>query len=173
MILEIQADSAFPCYYFDADNTCSSDQRAEQEASFIFEDRHVPVQGSVPFTDSINADNFVSVTGSGEAQPDEGMNDTKLELSPSCGDNKSAYSTVVGFSSASHSYIKNFCVLFKRIFHFAVVSNGSDLFQALRLESSRVPTETTPSSILKNYILQFSVQRLCLPFSGSQRINIM
>ncbi|KFK26119.1 squamosa promoter-binding-like protein 7 [Arabis alpina] len=76
------------------DNTCSSDQRVEQEASLIFEDRHIPAHGSVPFTHSINADNFVSVTGSGEAQPDEGMNDTKFELSPSCGDNKSAYSTV-------------------------------------------------------------------------------
>ncbi|CAE6109265.1 unnamed protein product [Arabidopsis arenosa] len=76
------------------DNTCSSDQRAEQEPSLIFEDRHIPTQDSVPFTQSINADNFVSVTGSGEAQPDEGMNDTKFERSPSNGDNKSAYSTV-------------------------------------------------------------------------------
>ncbi|XP_010492921.1 PREDICTED: squamosa promoter-binding-like protein 7 isoform X2 [Camelina sativa] len=76
------------------DNTCSSDQRPEQEASLIFEDGHIPAQGSVPFTHSINADNFVSVTGSGEPQPDEGMNDTKFELSPSGGDNKSAYSTV-------------------------------------------------------------------------------
>ncbi|ESQ41891.1 hypothetical protein EUTSA_v10012721mg [Eutrema salsugineum] len=76
------------------DNTYSSDQRAEQEASMNFEDRHIPAQGSVPFTHSINADNFVSVTGSGEAQPEEGINDTKFELSPSCGENKSAYSTV-------------------------------------------------------------------------------
>ncbi|EOA22312.1 hypothetical protein CARUB_v10002913mg [Capsella rubella] len=76
------------------DNTCFSDQRAEQDASLIFEDPHIPAQGSVLFTHSINADNFVSVTGSGEPQPDEGMNDTKFELSPSGGDNKSAYSTV-------------------------------------------------------------------------------
>lgn len=76
------------------DITCSSDQRAEEEPSLIFEDRHITTQGSVPFTRSINADNFVSVTGSGEAQPDEGMNDTKFERSPSNGDNKSAYSTV-------------------------------------------------------------------------------
>ncbi|CAN7037997.1 unnamed protein product [Brassica rapa subsp. trilocularis] len=77
-----------------ADNTCSSDQRVEQEASLISEDRNIPTQGSVPFPHSINADNFVPVTGSGEAQPDEGMNDTKFEPSPSSGDNKSAYSTV-------------------------------------------------------------------------------
>ncbi|XP_048611605.1 squamosa promoter-binding-like protein 7 isoform X2 [Brassica napus] len=76
------------------DNTCSSDQRVEQEASLISEDRNIPTQGSVPFPHSINADNFVPVTGSGEAQPDEGMNDTKFEPSPSSGDNKSAYSTV-------------------------------------------------------------------------------
>ncbi|XP_048624981.1 squamosa promoter-binding-like protein 7 isoform X1 [Brassica napus] len=77
-----------------ADNTCSSDQRVEQETSLNFEDRHIPTQGSVPFTHSINADNFVSGTCSGEAQPDEGINDTKFELSPSGGDNKSAYSTM-------------------------------------------------------------------------------
>ena len=72
----------------------------EQEASLISEDRNIPTQGSVPFPHSIDADNFVPVTASGEAQPDEGTNDTKFEPSPSCGDNKSAYSTVVGFSSA-------------------------------------------------------------------------
>ncbi|CAN6840112.1 unnamed protein product [Brassica oleracea] len=77
-----------------ADNTCSSDQRVEQEASLISEDRNIPTQGSVPFPHSIDADNFVPVTASGEAQPDEGTNDTKFEPSPSCGDNKSAYSTV-------------------------------------------------------------------------------
>ncbi|KAL0730166.1 hypothetical protein Bca4012_026259 [Brassica carinata] len=76
------------------DNTCSSDQRMEQEASLISEDRNIPTQNSVPFPHSINADNFVPVTGSGEAHPNEGMNDTKFELSPSPGDNKSAYSTV-------------------------------------------------------------------------------
>ncbi|KAJ4910697.1 Squamosa promoter-binding-like protein 7 [Raphanus sativus] len=76
------------------DNTCSSDQRVEQEASLICEDWNIPTQGSVPCPGSINADNFVPVTGSGEAQPDEGMNDTKFELSPSRGNNKSAYSTV-------------------------------------------------------------------------------
>ncbi|KAG2300168.1 hypothetical protein Bca4012_011763 [Brassica carinata] len=76
------------------DNGCSSDQRVEQEASLNFEDRHIPTQGSMPFTHSINADNCVSGTGSGEAQPDEGINDTKFELSPSGGDNKSAYSTM-------------------------------------------------------------------------------
>ncbi|KAL0876441.1 hypothetical protein Bca101_026146 [Brassica carinata] len=76
-------------------NTCSSDQRMEQEASLISEDRNIPTQNSVPFPHSINADNFVPVTGSGEAHPNEGMNDTKFELSPSPGDNKSAYSTVI------------------------------------------------------------------------------
>ncbi|KAF3560895.1 hypothetical protein DY000_02018548 [Brassica cretica] len=76
------------------DNTCSSDRRVEQEASLISEDRNIPTQGSVPFPHSIDADNFVPVTASGEAQPDEGVNDTKFEPSPSCGDNKSAYSTV-------------------------------------------------------------------------------
>uniref|UniRef100_A0A1J3H5Q3 Squamosa promoter-binding-like protein 7 n=1 Tax=Noccaea caerulescens TaxID=107243 RepID=A0A1J3H5Q3_NOCCA len=75
------------------DNTCSSEQRAEQEASLTFEYPHIPAQGSIPFTHSINADNFISVTGSGEAQADDGMNDTKFELSPSCCDNKSSYST--------------------------------------------------------------------------------
>lgn len=92
----------------------------------IFEDRHITTQGSVPFTRSINADNFVSVTGSGEAQPDEGMNDTKFERSPSNGDNKSAYSTVVSFSSASN--IKNIGALNELISHFIAVSNWSDLF---------------------------------------------
>lgn len=81
----------------------------EQETSLNFEDRHIPTQGSVPFTHSINADNFVSGTCSGEAQPDEGINDTKFELSPSGGDNKSAYSTMVGFLF-SHSYIKRLFV---------------------------------------------------------------
>lgn len=107
--MEIQADSASPWYYFEADNTCSSDQRAEQEASLIFEDRHIPAQGSVPFTQSIKADNFVS-------QPDEGMNDTQFELSPSGGDNKSAYSTVVGFSSLTLTSKK--FVRFMNLFSF-------------------------------------------------------
>ncbi|CAN8300557.1 unnamed protein product [Cochlearia groenlandica] len=71
------------------DNTCSSEQRVEQEASLIYEDRHIPAEGSVPFNHSINAESFVSATSS-----DERINDTKFELSPSCGDNKSAYSTV-------------------------------------------------------------------------------
>ena len=83
----------------------------EQEASLNFEDRHIPTQGSVPFTHSINADNFVSGTGSDEAQPDEGINDAKFERSPSGGDNKSAYSTMVGFLF-SHSYIKRLFVLY-------------------------------------------------------------
>ncbi|KAJ0230283.1 Squamosa promoter-binding-like protein 7 [Hirschfeldia incana] len=76
------------------DNTCSSGQRKEQEASLISEDWQIPTQGSVPFTPSIDADNFVPVTGPGEPHPNEGMNDTKFEHSPSPGDNKSAYSTV-------------------------------------------------------------------------------
>lgn len=88
----------------------------EQEASLICEDWNIPTQGSVPFPRSINADNFVPVTGSGEAQPDEGMNDTKFELSPSRGDNKSAYSTVVGFSSAI--LISKTCVCFMNYFFF-------------------------------------------------------
>lgn len=86
---------------FEADNTCSSEQRAEQEASLTFEYPHIPAQGSVPFTHSINADNFISATGSGEAQADDGTNDTKFELSPSCCDNKSSYSTQVSFSLAT------------------------------------------------------------------------
>lgn len=103
--MEIQADTTCLCYHSEADNTCSSDQRAEQEASLTFEDPPISAQGSVPFTHSINADNFVSVTGSVEAQPDDGINDTKFELSPSGGDNKSAYSTLVSFSSALKSKI--------------------------------------------------------------------
>ncbi|CAN8244075.1 unnamed protein product [Cochlearia groenlandica] len=76
------------------DNACSSGQKAEQEASLAFEDRQIPAHGSVPSTHSNKADSYFSVTDSGEAQPEEGMNDMEFELSPSCGDNKSAYSSV-------------------------------------------------------------------------------
>lgn len=98
----------------------------EQEASLNFEDRHIPTQGSVPFTHSINVDNFVSGTGSDEAQPDEGINDTKFERSPSGGDNKSAYSTMVGFLF-SHSCVKRlFCDLLTNFsFHCSALQVGS------------------------------------------------
>lgn len=123
----------------------------EQEASLISEDRNIPTQDSVPFPHSINAGSFVPVTGSGEANPNEGMNDTKFELSPSPGDNKSDYSTVVGFSSAI--VISNFSVLCELIFlsHCSALQDGSLLSSTIGIQQS------SPGDYVTKYIQELFI----------------
>ncbi|KAL5852517.1 hypothetical protein ACOSQ3_007635 [Xanthoceras sorbifolium] len=76
------------------DSLCVSSQLADVEALLESEDGHVSTLNSAPNSQNVNSDSGVSFGASGETQMDGGKDDSKVSLSPSYCDNKSAYSSM-------------------------------------------------------------------------------
>ncbi|KAI6683921.1 hypothetical protein NL676_029834 [Syzygium grande] len=76
------------------DNLCLSGQSGEMEASLEPEDGGVPTLETAPECQIIPTDSIASFVVSRDKQMESRKDNSKQALSPSCGDNRSAYSSV-------------------------------------------------------------------------------